>query len=170
VGDLGIAAGTPDVVSAGHGLRSAIELAERVRAEGGTVVATGGCFDLLHAGHVATLETARQLGDCLIVLLNSDRSVSALKGPSRPLQDELARAAVIGAIKGVAAVTLFDEPTPLELIEAMQPDVLIKGGDYTIDQVVGAELVRKRGGRVLLAELSVGHSTSRIVSAAGLPK
>jgi D-beta-D-heptose 7-phosphate kinase/D-beta-D-heptose 1-phosphate adenosyltransferase len=135
-----------------------------------TVGFANGCFDLIHPGHISLLAQAAASCDRLVLALNTDASVKRLKGPSRPLQDELARAAVIGAIKGVAAVTLFDEPTPLELIEAMQPDVLIKGGDYTIDQVVGAELVRKRGGRVLLAELSVGHSTSRIVSAAGLPK
>ena len=132
-----------------------------------TVGIANGCFDLIHPGHVSLIAQAAASCDRLIMALNTDASVQRLKGPSRPIQDESARAAVIGAIKGVAAVVLFDEETPLELIEALEPDVLIKGADYTIDRVVGADIVQKRGGRVVLAELSEGQSTSRIVAAAG---
>ena len=128
-----------------------------------TIVFTNGCFDLIHPGHISLIGQAAASCDRLIMALNTDASVKRLKGPSRPIQDEAARAAVMGAIKGVAAVTLFDEETPLELIEALQPDVLIKGADYTIDRVVGADVVQKRGGRVVLAELSEGQSTSRLV-------
>lgn len=132
-----------------------------------TVGIANGCFDLIHPGHIALIRQAAESCDRLIMALNTDASVRRLKGPSRPIQDEAARAAVIGAIKGVAAVVLFDEETPLELIEALEPDVLVKGADYTIDRVVGADVVRKRGGRVVLAELTPGQSTSGIVAAAG---
>lgn len=132
-----------------------------------TVGLANGCFDLLHPGHVSLIAQAAASCDRLIVALNTDASVRRLKGPSRPIQDETARAAVIGAIKGVAAVVLFDEDTPLELIQALEPDVLIKGADYTIDRVVGADVVQQRGGRVVLAELMPGKSTSGIVAAAG---
>jgi D-beta-D-heptose 7-phosphate kinase/D-beta-D-heptose 1-phosphate adenosyltransferase len=132
-----------------------------------TVGFANGCFDLVHPGHVSLIAQAAASCDRLIVALNTDASVRRLKGPARPIQDEAARAAVIGAIKGVAAVILFDEETPLKLIEAIQPDVLVKGADYTIDRVVGADVVRKRGGRVVLAELTQGQSTSGIVAAAG---
>ena len=98
--------------------------------------------------------------------INSDASVKRLKGPSRPIQDERARAAIVGAIKGVSAVAIFSQETPLELIRVLQPDVLIKGADYTEDRVVGAEIVRARGGRVVLADLTKGHSTSRIIARA----
>jgi len=132
-----------------------------------TVGIANGCFDLIHPGHISLIQQAAASCDRLIMALNTDASVRRLKGPSRPIQDEAARAAVIGAIKGVAAVTLFDEGTPLELIEALEPDVLIKGADYTIDRVVGADVVQKRGGRVVLAELTPGQSTSGIVAAVG---
>ena len=130
-----------------------------------TVGFANGCFDLLHPGHVALIRQAAANCDRLIMALNSDASVKRLKGPSRPIQDEAARAQVMGAIKGVAAVTIFDEDTPLALIEALQPDVLIKGSDYTIDRVVGADIVQARGGRVVLVDLEEGHSTSRLVAA-----
>jgi D-beta-D-heptose 7-phosphate kinase/D-beta-D-heptose 1-phosphate adenosyltransferase len=128
---------------------------------------TNGCFDLLHPGHVALLQQAARTCDRLIVALNSDASVRRLKGPLRPIQDESARAAIIGAMKGVSAVLVFDEDTPRTLIESLQPDVLIKGGDYTRDHVVGAEIVEARGGRVVLVDLVTGHSTSKLVRAAG---
>lgn len=133
-----------------------------------TVGFANGCFDLLHPGHVSLIRQAAAGCDRLIMALNSDDSVKRLKGPSRPIQDEQARAAVMGSLKGVAAVVLFGEDTPLELIEALQPDVLVKGADYTVNRVVGADIVQARGGRVVLAELSAGHSTSRLV-AAGKP-
>jgi D-beta-D-heptose 7-phosphate kinase/D-beta-D-heptose 1-phosphate adenosyltransferase len=129
-----------------------------------TVGLANGCFDLIHPGHISLIKQAAASCDRLIMALNTDASVKRLKGPTRPIQDENARTAVMGAIKGVAAVTLFDEATPLELIEALQPDVLIKGADYTIDRVVGADIVQGRGGRVVLAELSPGQSTSRLVA------
>ena len=131
-----------------------------------TVGIANGCFDLLHPGHVSLIRQAAENCDRLIMALNSDASVRRLKGPSRPIQDENARAAVIGAVKGVSAVVLFDEDTPLELLQALQPDVLIKGADYTEDKVVGANIVRARGGRVVLADLSPGHSTTKLVDAA----
>ena len=131
-----------------------------------TVGVANGCFDLLHPGHVSLIRQAALSCDRLIVALNSDDSVRRLKGPGRPLQDENARAAVVGAIKGVSAVVVFPEDTPLELIRALQPDVLIKGSDYTEDRVVGADLVKARGGRVVLVDLAPGHSTTNLVSAA----
>jgi D-beta-D-heptose 7-phosphate kinase/D-beta-D-heptose 1-phosphate adenosyltransferase len=126
-----------------------------------------GCFDLIHPGHISLITQAAASCDRLIMALNSDASVKRLKGPSRPIQDEGARADVMGAIKGVAAVVIFDEETPLKLIEALQPDVLIKGADYTVDQVVGADIVQHRGGRVVLADLTPGRSTSKLVAASG---
>ncbi len=125
-----------------------------------------GCFDLLHPGHISLLRQAAACCDRLVVALNSDASVRRLKGPSRPVQDEQARALVMGAIRGVSAVTLFDQDTPLELITALKPDVIVKGADYTEDQVVGGDVVRARGGRVMLAQLEAGHSTSRLVAMA----
>ncbi|WP_245257423.1 D-glycero-beta-D-manno-heptose-7-phosphate kinase [Methylocapsa acidiphila] len=130
-----------------------------------TVGVANGCFDLLHPGHVSLIRQAAEACDRLIMALNSDSSVRRLKGPSRPVQDEKARAVVMGAIKGVSAVVLFDEDTPLQLLEALQPDVLVKGADYTEDKVVGADIVRARGGRVVLAELAQGHSTSNLIKA-----
>ena len=123
---------------------------------------TNGCFDLLHPGHVQYLADARALGDFLVVGLNSDASVARLKGPGRPLQDEAARAAVLLGLRSVDAVIRFDEDTPLELIQALQPDVLVKGGDYTPDSVVGRGTVEARGGRLVLIPFLPGHSSSRI--------
>ena len=124
---------------------------------------TNGCFDLLHPGHVKYLEDVRALGDFLVVGLNSDASVARLKGPSRPLQDERARAMVLCGLRSVDAVVRFDEDTPLELITALQPDILAKGGDYTPETVVGREVVEARGGRVVLVPFLPGHSTTAIV-------
>ena len=132
-----------------------------------TVGFTNGCFDLLHPGHVSLIRQAAESCDRLIVALNSDASVRKLKGPTRPIQEEEARAAVMGAVKGVSAVLIFGEETPREVIEALQPDVLIKGADYSEDDVVGGDVVKARGGRVILAELSPGQSTTRLAAAAG---
>ncbi len=132
------------------------------QAAGEQVVFTNGCFDLLHLGHVDYLEKARYLGQRLVVGLNTDASVSRLK-PGRPLQDEVSRARVLAALLFVDAVTLFDEQTPLALIEAVRPDILVKGDDYAIDQIVGHEAVLARGGRVLTVSLVPGYSTTRIV-------
>lgn len=128
----------------------------------GRLCFTNGCFDLIHPGHVQYLEDARALGDFLVVGLNSDASVARLKGPGRPLQDEAARAAVLLGLRSVDAVVRFDEDTPLELIRALRPDILVKGGDYTPETVVGREDVEARGGRLVLIPFLPGHSTSRI--------
>jgi D-beta-D-heptose 7-phosphate kinase/D-beta-D-heptose 1-phosphate adenosyltransferase len=128
-----------------------------------TLCFTNGCFDLLHPGHVKYLEDVRALGDFLVVGLNGDASVSRLKGPSRPLQDERSRAMVLLGLRSVDAVVKFDEDTPLDLITALQPDILAKGGDYTADTVVGRDVVEARGGRVVLVPFLPGHSTSAIV-------
>ena len=134
------------------------------RADGrrGRLCFTNGCFDLLHPGHVAYLEEVRALGDFLVVGLNSDASVARLKGPGRPLQDEAARARILNGLRSVDAVIRFDEDTPLELITALQPDLLAKGGDYTPETVVGREVVEARGGRLALLPFLPGHSTSAI--------
>jgi D-beta-D-heptose 7-phosphate kinase/D-beta-D-heptose 1-phosphate adenosyltransferase len=129
-----------------------------------TVGFANGCFDILHPGHISLIRQAAESCDRLIVALNADASVRRLKGPERPVQNEAARAAVMGAIRGVAAVVVFDEDTPLDLIAALQPDVLIKGADYSEDQVVGADIVRARGGRILLAELTAGQSTTKLIA------
>jgi D-beta-D-heptose 7-phosphate kinase/D-beta-D-heptose 1-phosphate adenosyltransferase len=128
-----------------------------------------GCFDLLHPGHVSLIRQAAESCDRLIMALNTDESVRRLKGSTRPIQDEQSRAEVMGGLKGVAAVVLFGEDTPLELITKLQPDVLIKGADYTVDRVVGADIVHARGGRVVLAELSPGQSTTGLARLAAAP-
>lgn len=142
----------------------AIAICRRWQAEGQSVGFANGCFDLVHPGHISLIHQASAACDRLVMALNSDASVRRLKGSSRPVQTELARAQVIGAIKGVDLVTLFDEDTPLELIEALQPDVLVKGADYTIETVVGADQVLARGGRVVLADLTPGQSSTRLIS------
>lgn len=133
------------------------------RAQGRKVVFTNGCFDLLHLGHVDYLEQARHLGDALVVGLNTDASVGTLK-PGRPIQDEAARARILASLAFVDAVVFFGEPTPLALIELVQPDVLVKGDDYALDGIVGHESVLKRGGEVRTVPLVPGYSTSRIVA------
>lgn len=135
------------------------------RRQGLSVGVTNGCFDLVHPGHASLIRQAAAGCDRLVVALNTDASVKRLKGPSRPVQTETARADVVGSLKGVAAVVLFDEDTPLRLIAALQPDLLVKGADYTEESVVGADIVRAAGGRIMLAQLVPGHSTSRLVAA-----
>jgi D-beta-D-heptose 7-phosphate kinase/D-beta-D-heptose 1-phosphate adenosyltransferase len=130
--------------------------------DGLTVGFANGCFDLMHPGHVALLQKAREQCDRLVVAINSDASVNRLKGAGRPIQDQSSRAAVIAALRSVDLVTLFDENTPLELIKALRPDVLIKGDDYTISQVVGCDIIQEWGGRVSLIPVTPGHSTSLI--------
>ncbi|MBK1701503.1 D-glycero-beta-D-manno-heptose 1-phosphate adenylyltransferase, partial [Thiococcus pfennigii] len=144
-------------------LPAAIEQVRRWQAAGERVVFTNGCFDLLHVGHVTYLEQARRYGRRLVVGLNTDRSVRALKGPERPLIGEADRARVLAALAAVDAVVLFDEPTPLALIEALRPDVLAKGADYREEDVVGAREVKTWGGQVVLVPLVAGRSTSGIV-------
>jgi D-beta-D-heptose 7-phosphate kinase/D-beta-D-heptose 1-phosphate adenosyltransferase len=138
-------------------------LRERWAREGRSVGFTNGVFDILHAGHVSLLRQAASTCDRLIVALNTDASVRALKGPDRPMQTETVRAAVMAAMKGVDAVVMFGESTPENLIRELQPDVLIKGADYAEDQIVGAEIVRARGGRVLRVSLVNGQSTSKVI-------
>lgn len=130
---------------------------------GARVVFTNGCFDLLHPGHVALLQAAAKHGDKLIVAINSDASVKRLKGPERPIQDEEARAAVIGSLRMVDMVVLFDEDTPLETIQELRPDVVVKGADYREDEVVGGAFVKSYGGKVVLADLIDGRSTTSLV-------
>ncbi|MEE8187995.1 MAG: D-glycero-beta-D-manno-heptose 1-phosphate adenylyltransferase [Kiloniellales bacterium] len=137
--------------------------AARWREAGLVVGFTNGCFDLLHPGHISLFEQARGACDYLIVGLNSDASVQRLKGAGRPVQAEAARAAVLASLASVDLVVVFSEETPIKLIEALKPDVLIKGADYREDQVVGADIVKAHGGRVLLAELTPGHSTSETI-------
>lgn len=133
-------------------------------AQPGIVVFTNGVFDLIHPGHVAVLEAARAEGDALIVGVNSDASVRRLnKGPERPIVPELARARVLAALGAVDCVVLFDEDTPLDLIRLLEPDVLVKGGDYAPDATVGADIVTARGGRVTHVDLKPGFSTTAIV-------
>jgi len=132
-------------------------------ANGKKLCFTNGCFDLIHPGHVQYLEDARALGDFLVLGLNSDQSVMRLKGESRPLQSETARALVLLGLKSIDAVIRFDEDTPQELIGDILPDVLVKGGDYAPDTVVGREIVIGRGGRVAIIPFLEGHSTSVIV-------
>ncbi len=129
----------------------------------GKVVFTNGCFDILHLGHVDYLEKARNLGQKLIVGLNTDASVQRLKGITRPITDEKSRARVMASLEFVDAVILFDEDTPLELINYLKPDILVKGNDYTVDTIVGAEVVLKNGGSVETVALVNGYSTSNVI-------
>jgi D-beta-D-heptose 7-phosphate kinase / D-beta-D-heptose 1-phosphate adenosyltransferase len=140
-------------------------LVRRWKSRGLRVGFTNGCFDIVHAGHVSLLSAARAECDRLVVALNSDPGVRRLKGPERPVNSLADRSAVIAAVESVDAVISFDEETPIELIRRLQPDVLVKGGDYTIEEVVGADLVQAAGGRVLLVDLIEGHSTTRLIEA-----
>ncbi|MGA5795833.1 D-glycero-beta-D-manno-heptose 1-phosphate adenylyltransferase [Streptomyces cellulosae] len=140
----------------------AFELAREVRARGGTVVATGGCFDLVHAGHVGLLESARRIGDCLIVCLNSDASVTRRKGPGRPLTPATDRARVLAALGSVDAVVVFEEDTPERVLERLRPDVWVKGGDYSVQELPEAEVVRTWGGQAVVLPYLDGHSTTSL--------
>jgi D-beta-D-heptose 7-phosphate kinase/D-beta-D-heptose 1-phosphate adenosyltransferase len=135
----------------------------RLRGEGRRVVFTNGCFDLLHPGHVRYLREARSLGDVLVVALNSDASVRAIKGRGRPILNQDERSEVLAALESVDYVTVFDEETPRELIASLLPDVLVKGGDWAVDAIVGREEVEAAGGRVLSLPYLEGASTSEIV-------
>ena len=132
------------------------------RNKGERIVFTNGCFDLVHRGHVEYLSAAADLGDRLIVGINSDASVARLKGPNRPIMDEASRQLLIAALECVDAVILFGEETPYRLIQEIQPDVLAKGGDYTEETMVGADIVRAKGGEIHCIPLTPGCSTSRI--------
>jgi rfaE bifunctional protein nucleotidyltransferase chain/domain len=145
---------------------SGLARVERVRATGGTVVATGGCFDLLHAGHVATLTAARALGDCLVVCVNSDESVRRLKGETRPLVPAADRVRVLEALEPVDAVVVFEEDTPVEALRTLRPDVWAKGGDYAGAELPEAALLAEWGGQSVVLPYLDGRSTTRLVSTA----
>jgi rfaE bifunctional protein nucleotidyltransferase chain/domain len=150
------------------GVEEAGRVVAAVRARGGTVVATGGCFDLLHIGHLATLRAARKLGDCLIVCLNSDASVRGLKGPDRPLTNEIDRGRLLAALDCIDAVVVFDEPTPEAVLSWLRPDVWVKGGDYAdgSSDLPEAELVQHWGGQTVIVPYLDGRSTTRTIAAA----
>ncbi|HEY4193186.1 MAG TPA: D-glycero-beta-D-manno-heptose 1-phosphate adenylyltransferase, partial [Mesorhizobium sp.] len=139
---------------------AAMRMVAAWRQEGLSVGFTNGCFDILHAGHVSLLHGARAQCDRLVLGLNSDASVRRLKGEGRPVNNEHDRACVLAALASVDAVIVFEEDTPLKLIEALKPDILVKGADYTVDKVVGADVVQKAGGRVVLIDLVAGKSTT----------
>ncbi|MBX9247116.1 adenylyltransferase/cytidyltransferase family protein, partial [Actinotalea ferrariae] len=141
-------------------------LATRLRAGGRTLVATGGCFDIVHAGHVATLQAARRLGDALVVLLNSDESVRRLKGPTRPVVTAADRARVLEAFDCVDAVVVFDDDDPRAVLAGLRPDVWAKGGDYGGAPLPEADVVREHGGRVVLLPYLGGRSTTSILERA----
>jgi D-beta-D-heptose 7-phosphate kinase/D-beta-D-heptose 1-phosphate adenosyltransferase len=167
---LAAGGGRPDFGPGLDKVRTCDSLARELdarRALGQRVAFTNGCFDLLHAGHVQYLQEARSQADVLVVGLNGDAGVRALKGPGRPVNGVEARALVLAALEAVDYLTVFDEPTPLELIRELRPDVLVKGADYTPDEVVGADLVESWGGRVHLARLRDGVSTSRLLQRLG---
>ncbi|MDQ4093422.1 MAG: D-glycero-beta-D-manno-heptose 1-phosphate adenylyltransferase [Actinomycetota bacterium] len=146
--------------------RSVSDITARVRRRGGRLVATGGCFDLLHPGHLSLLRQARALGDGLVVCLNSDESVRRRKGPSRPIVPVAGRIALLEALEPVDAVAVFDEDTPVELLAQLRPDIWVKGGDYTVADLPEASLISRYGGQTVIIPLVPGYSTSRLVATA----
>lgn len=139
------------------------EKIDQLKKEGKIIVFTNGCFDILHTGHTRYLREAKKAGDILILALNSDESVRSLKGEKRPLMSENERADVVASLESVDFVTIFHELTPLELIEFIKPDILVKGGDWTEENIVGRESVRKWGGRVVIIPEIKGSSTTNII-------
>jgi D-beta-D-heptose 7-phosphate kinase / D-beta-D-heptose 1-phosphate adenosyltransferase len=176
VGKVGTAVVYPSELAAwidGHDLystdkamprRHALDQVERWRRQGLRIGFTNGCFDLLHPGHVSLLRHAKAACDRLVVAINSDASAARLKGPSRPVQTQSARAAVLASLAAVDLIVIFDEDTPLELIRAMHPHLLVKGADYRLEDVVGADIVKAAGGEVILAEIMPGYSTSATIA------
>jgi D-beta-D-heptose 7-phosphate kinase/D-beta-D-heptose 1-phosphate adenosyltransferase len=176
VGKIGTAVAYPSELAACLGGREAggadkvmprpqaLDLVERWRRQGLRIGFTNGCFDLLHPGHVSLMRQAKAACDRLVVGLNSDRSTQRLKGPTRPIQRESARAAVLASLSAVDLIVVFDEDTPIELIRAIRPKVLVKGADYRLDEVIGADIVKRGGGEVLLAELMPGYSTTATIA------
>ena len=144
-------------------LEQAAAFVQALRAGGKTIVFTNGVFDLLHPGHVRYLADARRVGDALIVGVNSDRSVRAVKGPERPITPEAERAEILGALRSVDGVVIFDEDTPHAIISRLQPDVLVKGADWAADHIIGRDVVEARGGRVVRIPLAPGYSTTAIL-------
>lgn len=151
----------------GKKIKKAAELArilKRLKSAGKKIVFTNGCFDILHVGHVTYLEKAQGLGDILVVGLNSDRSVREIKGSGRPVNKEKDRAKVLAALSFVDYVTIFDEPTPEELIRKLEPTILVKGGDWNANDIVGGNFVRSIGGRVATIPFINGYSTTSIIN------
>lgn len=146
-------------------LKKAIERVSELKRQGRRVVFTNGCFDLLHPGHTQYLAAARKLGDCLLVAINSDRSVRELKGAGRPIFPEGERAEILAALQSVDFVTVFDSPTPREVIAIMLPDVLVKGSDWGPDQIVGRDEVQASGGEVVTVPVVSGFSTTSLIQA-----
>ena len=146
--------------------KSLAALLQKARKKGLKVVFTNGCFDLIHRGHVTYLEKARKKGDLLVVALNGDASVRRPKGPTRPINRLADRRVVMAALETVDYVTWFNQDTPLQLIRALKPDVLVKGGDWSVDRIVGAEDVLARGGKVFSISFVDGHSTTKMISRA----
>ena len=144
-------------------LKELVPILRLLRRRGKRVAFTNGCFDLLHAGHIRLLEHARRQGDLLIIGLNSDRSVRALKGPGRPVMSERNRALLLAALQSVDYVTVFCERTPQRLIERLQPDVLMKGADWGASEIVGSNVIRRKGGRVVRFPLVRGYSTTTLI-------
>ncbi|MDD5496602.1 MAG: D-glycero-beta-D-manno-heptose 1-phosphate adenylyltransferase [Candidatus Omnitrophica bacterium] len=134
-----------------------------LRSKGKRIVFTNGCFDILHYGHIKYLHDAKRLGDILVIGLNSDRSVKALKGSGRPINKALDRARVLAALGFVDLVTVFDEETPAKLIKRIEPDILVKGGDWRMEDIVGSKFVRSRGGRVFSLPFVKGYSTTKTI-------
>lgn len=140
------------------------ELSEKLKSEGKTIVFTNGCFDILHSGHVFYLQKAKEQGDILILGLNSDASVRRLKGEKRPINSELDRAIVISELKSIDYVVIFEEDTPQEIISLIVPDILVKGGDYKKEDVVGKDIVESNGGEVVIIPFVDGKSTTNIIN------
>jgi len=147
--------------------QSAIDLINTWKSEGKKIVFTNGCFDILHSGHIQYLSEAAQLGDKLVIGLNSDSSVSRLKGSDRPIKSQECRADILAFMKAIDMVIVFDEDTPLELIEKIIPDILVKGGDWSTDQIVGSDIVLKNGGEVKSLSFLKGFSSTRIIERMG---
>jgi D-beta-D-heptose 7-phosphate kinase/D-beta-D-heptose 1-phosphate adenosyltransferase len=161
-----VASGHRKKASSRHGMDEAVDLASRVRASGGTVVATGGCFDLLHRGHIATLKAARALGDCLIVCVNSDSSVSRVKGAGRPVVCAEDRAEILSGLTYVDAVIVFEEDTPSALLSRIRPHIWVKGGDYELEEIVEQTQVEAAGGHVVIVPYLGGKSTTSLIELA----
>ncbi|NUM32139.1 MAG: D-glycero-beta-D-manno-heptose 1-phosphate adenylyltransferase [Bacteroidetes bacterium] len=140
----------------------ALKLREQWKIEGQKVIFTNGCFDILHRGHIDYLNKASELGNKLIVAVNSDNSVKKLKGENRPIQDEVSRTEILASLSCVDAVVVFDDNTPYELIKLLKPDVLVKGSDYKVEEIVGYDILKETGGEVKLIEYLPGYSTSLI--------
>ncbi len=139
------------------------KIVDKLKKEGKKIVFTNGCFDILHLGHIRYLSEAKKLGDFLIVAINSDSSVRRIKGNKRPIIDEKARAEIIAALEFVDMVIIFSEDTPYNIIKRLKPDILVKGGDWKEDEIVGADIVKKSGGKVLTIPYITGYSTTSIV-------